>query len=378
MRSKRITVLVVDDSPVIRQVLSKLLLKDPLIREVHTAPSGKLALRKILRLDPDVVTLDVEMPVLDGLETLQAIMETSPRPVIMVSAVTHEGAEKTLKALELGAVDFIPKPGGLLSRDVAAIGDELREKIKAVARLREKWANESRPGHKAPALPTPHQVTRRVHLPRGGSVPEIVAIGASTGGTDAIREVLSHLPADFPIGTVMVQHMPPGFTRSFADRLNDLCALEVKEAANRDMLLPGRALLAPGDCHMVVRRGEHGDYVELQRTPEVSGHRPSVDVLFDSVAELYGPRSIGVLLTGMGRDGASGMRTLHETGATTLAQDEETCVVFGMPKAAINDGSVDFVANHAQIGEVLRLAASGDTTRRASNPQEKQTRRSNS
>ncbi len=354
MGPDRTSVLVVDDSPVVRQVLSQMLAADAAFGDVTTAPSGALAMRKIHKLDPDVVTLDVEMPYQDGLTTLEQIMAESPRPVIMVSAHTQEGASKTIRALELGAVDFVSKPTGKLARHIAAIGEELKGKIKAVSQLKKKW---QRRAARRPSKP----------ITAGGSRPdrktsgevEIVAIGASTGGTDAIRRVLTSLPADFPAGLVVVQHMPAGFTASFAARLNELCALEVKEASNRDLIKPGRALLAPGHSHLIVRREELGAFVELSTAPEVSGHRPSVDVLFESVAEIYGAKAVGVLLTGMGRDGAMGMRQLHRRRAVTIAQNAESCVVFGMPKAAIEEGSASLVAPLSQIGRSVRRAIEG-------------------
>ncbi len=355
-----ISVLVVDDSPVVRQVLSQLLTADPFIGEVDTAPSAGVALRKIRKRDPDVVTMDVEMPGTDGLAALEEIMATAPRPVIMVSAVTHEGAEKTLRALSIGAVDFIPKPGGPRSRDIAQIATELREKIRAVAPSKAKLARRRpRPGPGAEPKPPPAPRPAVKRVCRGRPLPHVVAVGASTGGTDAILQVLLRLPADFPVGVLVVQHMPEGFTRSFARRLDELCPLEVKEAANHDLVQPGRVLLAPGHSHMVLQRDDDMLFVELSRAPEVNGHRPSVDVLFDSVADVCQNRSVAVLLTGMGRDGASGMRRIHDAGALTMAQDQESCVVFGMPKVAIQEGSVDLVANQQGLGDAVALVGRG-------------------
>ncbi len=379
MVASHISVLVVDDSPVVRKVLSQILSEDPLIRDVYTAPSGKLALRKIKKLDPDIVTMDVEMPELDGLATLKIVMAEFPRPVIMVSAATHRGAEKTLEALELGAVDFIPKPVGRLSREVQAIGDELKAKIHGIMKLERKRKRRSLHNRPVEGLCPERPRTDRVPLPiveretaKRATPPEVVAIGASTGGTEAIRRVLESLPADFAAAIVLVQHMPENFTASFAARLNGLSAITVKEAAHRDLLLPGRALLAPGHSHLVVRRGELGPYVELLENEKVSGHRPSVDVLFDSVAEVFGPRALGVLLTGMGRDGASGMGSLNDAGALTIAQSEDTCVVFGMPKAAIQAGSVTLTLNLSDIGETVALSARRPANNRPRSPQRTQ------
>lgn len=345
---RRIRVLVVDDSPVVRQVLARLLEADPGVGDVYTAPNGSLALRKIKKLEPDVVTLDVEMPGMDGLETLRSIMRESPRPVVMVSASTHEGAEKTLQALALGALDFIAKPAGRLSRDIAAIGRELCEKVHAVAgapRRPVQTQPSEPPRSTAAIIPSPLRTRRSARL---------IAIGASTGGTDATRWLLSELPADLPVGVVIVQHMPPGFTTSYARRLNEVCPMQVKEAAHRDLVLPGRALLAPGDQHMVVRADGEISFVELHRGADVNGHRPSVDVLFESVAQTFGAEALGVLLTGMGRDGATGLGAMKLAGAVTFAQSEASCVVFGMPKVAIAEGAADVVASPKEIGAALR------------------------
>jgi two-component system chemotaxis response regulator CheB len=347
MGRRRPSILVVDDSPVVRQVLTRILSKDSRIGKVDTAPNGELALRKIAKLDPDVVTLDVEMPRMDGIAVLKRIMAETPRPVIMVSAVTRAGASKTVMALELGAVDFVAKPTTGLSRDIAMVSAELLEKVHAVAPLKAKWRRRSEAARNEAPRKLPGERPR-------ACCRDIVAIGASTGGTEAIRNVLAGLPADFPAGVVIVQHMPEGFTRSFADRLNELCLVSVKEAAHRDVVRPGRALLAPGHSHITVHRDELGlHYVELSRGPPVGGHRPSVDVLFDSVADAVGDRAIAVLLTGMGRDGAHGMRRVYERGGLTIAQDAESCVVFGMPKAAISEGSIDFVTPVGRIGRDL-------------------------
>ncbi len=348
MSTRRIKILIVDDSPVVRQVLRKVFTRDPRVGAVDTAPNGKLALRKIAKLDPDVVTMDVEMPGMNGLAVLKEIMAETPRPVVMVSAVTRAGAEKTLAALELGAVDFVAKPTTGLSRDIATVSAELTEKVIAVAPLKEKWQRKRRAlaKKKEEATQAPVQFS-------GDKSRDIVAIGASTGGTEAIRAVLAGLPADFPAGVVVVQHMPEGFTHSFAARLDELSLIAVKEADHRDLVRPGRALLAPGHSHMSVQKDELGVYVELSQDPPVGGHRPSVDVLFDSVADAFGKRAVAVLLTGMGRDGASGMRRVQAHGGLTIAQDAESCVVFGMPKAAITEGSVDIVAPVERIGQEL-------------------------
>ena len=359
MFNKGITVLVVDDSPVVRQVLSNYLNDDPAIGNVQTSPDGHLALRKIKKLDPDIVTLDIEMPEMDGLSTLRQIMADMPRPVIMLSAYTSKGAVKTIRALELGAVDFIQKPSGRYSKEVGKVCDELVAKIKAIAKSPRLLKIRYKPKRLAPTRPAP---TRPVRVSRGTALSmrevtrNLVAIGASTGGTEAILKILQQFPSEFPAGIVIAQHMPEGFTRSFADRLNQVCEVNVKEAEHRDMIQPGRALLAPGHSHLEVRSSEYGAFVELNRKPKVSGHRPSVDALFRSVAREFGKKAVGVLLTGMGRDGADGMGTLNEIGALTIAQDESSCVVFGMPKAAIDAGNAQIVADLSGIARTVRMA----------------------
>jgi two-component system chemotaxis response regulator CheB len=355
---RKLRVLVVDDSPVVRKVVSDILRRVPRIAMVDTAPNGRLALKKVEKLDPHVVTMDVEMPGMGGLAALRRIMARSPRPVIMLSAYTFDGAAKTMRALELGAVDFIQKPGGRLSRDVNAVADELVAKVLAVAGSlpRQLRAVEERGSESADS--TQVVPVRKPARPLQPGAPEVVAIGASTGGTEAIRKVLEPLPSDFPVGIVVVQHMPAGFTKAFAERLNELCAVKVKEASHRDMVLPGRALIAPGHSHMLVRSGSYGLHVDLNRHPEVSGHRPSVDVLFSSVAEACGARSVAALLTGMGRDGALGMARIHEAGGYTLAQDEASCVVFGMPRAAVSEGGVEEAADIRKIPTLIQRSLS--------------------
>ncbi|MCC6525356.1 MAG: chemotaxis response regulator protein-glutamate methylesterase [Polyangiaceae bacterium] len=334
-------VLVVDDSAVVRRSLERILGEDPEIGRVDTAASGAIALRKLERFDPDLVTLDLEMPGLDGLATLRQLMQRAPRPVILLSAHSAAGAARTLEALEEGALDFVQKPGGLTSESIAQVAPVLVAKVKALARRRR-------------AAPTVARgKVARLAMPRSGQV-DVVAIGASTGGTEALRAILGGLPADFPAGLVLVQHMPAGFTAAFARRLDELSALEVKEAAHRDLVRPGRALLAPGHSHMVVRREDGVGFVELDRRPAVGGHRPSVDVLFESTLEAYGARTLGVLLTGMGRDGARGLCAIRQAGGTTLAQDEASSVVFGMPKAAIQAGGAVHVLGLGDIAPALR------------------------
>jgi two-component system chemotaxis response regulator CheB len=334
-RREPLKVLVVDDSPVVRQVVRQILVASDQIGLVDVASNASLAMRKIKKIDPDVVTLDVEMPGKDGLETLAQIMAESPRPVIMLSAYTAEGADKTLQALELGAVDCIQKPSGRLSRDIQSIEKELVAKVCVLGRSRSKL---TRLRKKLAAKEKASQAGAQDFQKSAtdlSKIEGIVAIGASTGGTDAIRHLLENLPSNLPLGLVVVQHMPPTFTGAFAKRLNQLCRLQVQEAKNRDLIYPGRVLLAPGHSHMEVRQDEMASYVELHKRPAVSGHRPSVDVLFSSVAAQCKEAAMGILLTGMGKDGAEGLLQMKQQGALTVAQNEQSCVVFGMPKAAV-------------------------------------------
>jgi two-component system chemotaxis response regulator CheB len=322
-----IRVLVVDDSAVVRQVLSGELSKAQDIEVVGTAADPFIARDKILALNPQVITLDLEMPRMDGLTFLAKLMKFYPLPVIVVSSLTPRGSDTALRALELGAVDVVGKPGG--SYSVGDISAELVEKIRAASTARFRAA--APPAAARPAVSG---------APLLNMTHKVLAIGASTGGTEAIRVVLEGLPATAP-GTVIVQHMPEHFTASFAARLNDLCAMEVREAKHGDLVTPGVALLAPGNHHMVLRRSGAQFSVEIKGGPQVHYQRPSVDVLFHSVARQAGPNAVGAILTGMGADGASGLLAMRQAGAHTLAQDEATCVVFGMPREAIRLGAAE-------------------------------------
>jgi two-component system, chemotaxis family, protein-glutamate methylesterase/glutaminase len=355
-KDKQISVLIVDDSSVVRRTIDRIFKNHQDIGAVMTAPSGKLALRKIARHDPDVVTLDIEMPGMDGLATLTEIMSVSPRPVIMLSAYTFLGAEKTLRALELGAVDFIQKPAGKLTKDIEQVGDDLIQKIRAVAGLRSGLRKKYYPRSSCVTTPLSRKPISNNEKVSLSDTVAVVVIGASTGGPESLRKILAELPADFPTGIVVAQHMPEGFTRSFAKRLDDLCAMEVKEATNRDLILPGRVLIAPGHSHITVSRGDYGAYVELSRRQKVGGHRPSVDVLFNSAANSFGGSVLGVVLTGMGRDGAEGISKLKQSGALTMAQNESSSVVFGMPKAAIETGAVDQICDISEFSTELQRA----------------------
>ena len=349
----KVRVLVVDDSALVRKMLSDLLNRNPLIEVVGTAQDGSFVLSKIEQLKPDVVTLDVEMRQKGGLEILPEIVQRYHLPVIMVSAHTDRGAEATFKALELGAVDFVTKPQAGNPSSIQEIAETLAQKVIAVSQSKRLIRTFAARTQSIPQ-PAAHPV-KRIMIPT--TVPSnlkysLIAIGASTGGTEAIKDVLINLPTNLP-GIVIVQHMPAGFTKAFSNRLDGLCKIKVKEAEDGDMVLPGTALIAPGSHHMEVV-GVAGNYrVQLLETPPVNRHRPSVDVLFHSVANRVGKKTLGVILTGMGGDGSLGLRAMREQGSLTVAQDEQSCVVFGMPKEAIKVGGATYVLPLDQIGQFL-------------------------
>jgi two-component system chemotaxis response regulator CheB len=317
-----IKVLIVDDSAIVRQVLSDELSKAKDISVVGTAMDPYIARDKIVSLKPDVITLDIEMPRMDGLTFLSKLMRHYPMPVIVVSSLTPEGSETALRALEIGALEVVAKPGSAYS--VAEVTKVLTEKIRTAARVQC-----VKPQDVDVAKPHGKHVEAMI-----ATTHKILAIGASTGGTEAIKDVLTKLPANTP-GTLIVQHMPEHFTKSFAERLDQLCAMTVKEAQTGDALVPGVALLAPGNYHMVLKRSGARYHVEIKDGPRVHHQRPAVDVTFHSVARHAGRNAVGVILTGMGSDGAAGLKAMRDAGAHTLAQDEASCVVFGMPKEAI-------------------------------------------
>ena len=344
-----IQVLVVDDSAVVRQTLERELSAMEGIKVVGTALDPYHAREKILALKPDVMTLDIEMPKMDGITFLQKLMKHHPLPVIIVSSIAKEGSKVALEAIDAGAVDVIAKPGAAYS--VGDMAVELAEKIRAAAKLNMTRVREIHQRVKSQALIRPKALSR--------TTDQIVAIGASTGGTQALEAYLQGYPANCP-PTVIVQHMPAGFTKSFADRLHELCEPEVREAVDGDSIIPGRVLIAPGNKHMVVKRSGAKYYVEIKDGPLIDRHRPSVSVLFQSVAQNVGPNSVAVMLTGMGTDGAKGMLSIRKAGGKTIAQDERTCVVFGMPKAAIDIGAVDTVLPLEDIApKVLSIAEHG-------------------
>jgi two-component system chemotaxis response regulator CheB len=342
--SDRVRVLVVDDSALMRKLIPNILARDPMIDVVGTAMDGAFALKKIEELRPDVVTLDLEMPRIDGMETLRLIMRRAPLPVILVSTHSKEGAYATFKALALGAIDFVAKPKEASSGHLDAIATQLIDKIKVAKR-----AAGRRPASTVAESPKfEKKVSRALAAPS-----RIIAIGVSTGGPNALQFVLSQIPADFPGSMLVVQHMPEGFTEMFARRLDECCALDVQEAKSGDLLVAGRVLICPGNRHMMVRRMPRGDMAVLTDAPHVNGHRPSVDVLFHSVAQEFGPMTVGILMTGMGEDGAEGLGALKAAGGITLAQSEDTCVVPGMPRAAIVKGYVGRILPLDAIGSYL-------------------------
>lgn len=332
----KIRVLIVDDSAMVRRLLVEALSSDPEIEVVGTAPDPYVAKDKINLLKPDVMTLDVEMPRMHGLAFLKLLLEQRPMPVVMVSSLTENGADTTLQALALGAVDFVTKPKLDVTQGLEELVPELVAKVKAAAAVRVRRRDASLPTPGMSSLRPRTSMKPAVRL--GKTTYKIIALGASTGGTEALLDVLKRFPADCP-GTLIVQHMPERFTSAYARRCNDAVALEVLEARDGDRVLPGRALLAPGNQHMrLVRQG--AEYVvRLDQGAPVNRHRPAVDVLFDSVAEAAGANAVGALLTGMGDDGARGLLRMREAGAHTIAQDQETCVVFGMPREAIERGA---------------------------------------
>lgn len=349
---KKIRVLVIDDSALMRKLLTDLLNADPGIEVVDAVPDPLVARDRIKQLNPDVLTLDVEMPRMDGLTFLRNLMRLRPMPVVMVSTLTEHGAGVTLEALEIGAVDFIGKPRVDIVDGMAACAAELVAKVKAAARARVGTLHHAVAAPGAPATKAP--------LPGPGRVigeERIIAIGASTGGTEAVKDVLLGLRPDCP-GVVIAQHIPPVFSQSFAQRLDQVTPLRVCEARDGQRVLPGHAFVAPGDRHLVVVKDGAGYRCRLDDGPPVNRHKPSVDVLFDSVAACAGANAIGAILTGMGQDGARGLKRLQEAGAPTIAQDQETSVVWGMPGSAAELGAADAVLPLGRIAaELARNAA---------------------
>lgn len=342
--TKKISVLVVDDSALIRKLLTEIINSQPDMQVVAVAPDPLVARELIKQHNPDVLTLDVEMPRMDGLDFLERLMRLRPMPVLMVSSLTEKGSEVTLRALELGAIDYIAKPKIDIASGLKGYTELIAEKLRTCAK-----AKVYSRGRQAVAQQAQQRSTAILQIKAGyRSTEKLIFIGASTGGTEAIREFLIDLPADMP-GILITQHMPENFTRTFAQRLDKLCSLRVKEAVDNERILPGHVYIAPGNQHLEVRRSGANYVTSLHSEAPVNRHRPSVDVLFNSAAKYVGANALGVILTGMGKDGAVGMLEMQKAGAYTLAQDEASCVVFGMPKEAIAAGGVTEVLPLMQL-----------------------------
>lgn len=363
---RKIRVLVVDDSAFMRKFISDLINSQPDMEVVATARDGLDGLEKTALFDPDVITLDIEMPRLDGLGMLEELARRDPRPVVVLSSLTRNGVEITIRALDLGAVDFIAKPSGPISLDLDKVREELWQKIRTASRV-SRWRllrGAARRRLREPAAASVAAGTYSAGLLIGGAgaskgdgSDNLVVIGSSTGGPNALAGVIPSLPAEFPACAIVVQHMPPGFTRSMADHLNRLSAIEVKEAADGDGLVPGRCLVAPGGYHLVL---DHAGVVALDSSAPRHGVRPSVDVTLESVARNWQGRLAVVIMTGMGHDGAEGARLVRERGGTVMAQDEASCVVYGMPRAVVERGLADQVLPLQEIAPALCSWARGE------------------
>jgi len=361
----KIKVVVVDDSALVRSILTEIINRQTDMECIGAAADPLVAREMIRNLNPDVITLDVEMPKMDGLDFLSRLMRLRPMPVVMVSTLTERGAEVTMKALELGAVDFVAKPKIGVADGIRLLAQDITDKIRIASKAR------IHRSHAAPAVaaapgaapaPKPAPMASLGRL----STEKIIFIGASTGGTEATKDVLINLPADCP-AVVITQHMPPGFTRSYAARLDGLCRIRVKEAQDGERVLPGHGYIAPGGMHLSVERSGANYIARVQDGEPVNRHKPSVEVLFNSAARVVGPNALGIMLTGMGADGAKAMKAMKDAGAYNLVQDEATCVVFGMPREAINAGAADEVLPLSQIAprllERLRSTAGFSTNR---------------
>lgn len=355
----KIKVLVIDDSALIRSLLTEMINQQTDMEVVGAAPDPIVARDMIKQLNPDVLTLDVEMPKMDGLDFLEKLMRLRPMPVLMVSTLTEKGSEITMRALELGAIDFVTKPKSGISDGMREYTDLITDKIRIASQARvatlQRTAKQSQGATTAPSLLKNPLISSE----------KLLIIGASTGGTEAIKSFLLQMPSDCP-GILITQHMPAGFTKSFSDRLDSLCKISVKEAIDGERVLPGHAYIAPGDYHLLLARSGANYVTKLSDGAPVSRHKPSVDVLFDSAAEAAGKNAIGVIMTGMGKDGAAGMANMKQAGTYNFAQDEDSCVVFGMPKEAIAHGGVDEVLPLKDLPKAVfsQLTASGPTALR--------------
>ncbi len=348
-----ISVVVVDDSAFMRKALSTMLEKDPEIHVVASGRNGEEGLELIRRHDPNVVTLDIEMPRMDGLTCLRHIMMEMPRPVLMVSSLTTEGAEATLKALELGAVDFIPKQLSKVSLDIVKIEENLRAKVKEIARRKFRRPVAARPSTARPDAAASLRKVRPAPAPGSRVQRDIIAIGVSTGGPPAVQNVLSKLPTDFPAGIIIAQHMPEAFTGPFAKRLDGICRITVKEAVDGDRFMPGTAYVSPGGKHLLITQKSGRVELKVSTEPADALYKPSANVLIDSVATGFGRRAVAVILTGMGSDGLEGVRALKTNGGRALAQSDSTCVVYGMPKAIVDAGLADEIVDIDDMAEAI-------------------------
>ena len=362
--SKKIRVIVVDDSALVRSLLAEIINRQHDMECIGTANDPLVAREMIRELDPDVITLDVEMPRMDGIDFLGRLMRLRPMPVVMISTLTERGAEVTMRALELGAVDFVAKPRVGLANGLNELATQIVDKIRvaAVAHVRRISAVPAGSAANAGAVAGAPAAASSTSLLGRLSTEKIIAIGASTGGTEAIREVLVRLPADSP-AIVITQHMPPGFTTSFAARLNSLCQITVKEAVNGERILPGHAYIAPGGLQFRIARSGANYVAVVEDAPPVNRHKPSVEVLFKSVAAVAGRNAYGIMLTGMGADGAAAMREMKDAGSYNYVQDEVSCIVFGMPREAIAHGAADEVLPLTQIAGALVTKLRGATDR---------------
>mgnify|MGYP001343181303 CR=1 FL=1 len=376
----KIRVLVTDDSAFMRKVISDILSEDPEVEVIDRARNGLECIEKCSKLQPDVVTLDIEMPVMDGLEALEKLMKENPLPVVMLSSLTREGADATIRALELGAFDFVTKPSGPISLDIHKVADRLIQRVKAAAlsakRRKAFQRPESRtvkvetaettisklhqntekaaPADAAPVVPTPASPSSIPFSKRVGASNKLVVLGTSTGGPKALQKVLTAIPANFPAPIAIVQHMPAGFTKSLAQRLDSLSRIHVTEVQDGEALLPATAYIAPGGYHFEVHQSNGKLYARLTQEEPRGGHRPSVDVLFESVSRLTNIDKWAIIMTGMGNDGTKGLQLMKQTGTvTSIVEDESTCVVFGMPRAAIQAGVADNIVPLDNIPELL-------------------------
>ncbi|MFK5894232.1 MAG: chemotaxis response regulator protein-glutamate methylesterase [Pseudomonadota bacterium] len=351
----KIKVLIIDDSALIRQLLSKILNSDPMIQVVGTAEDPIYARNKIKDLKPDVLTLDIEMPRMDGITFLKNLMRLHPMPVVMISTFTKAGADITLEALELGAIDFIPKPKLDVIDQLQSYSRDIIEKVKMAATARVRPLMD-RPDRLTKTIPdNPFDSNKTVHKSSSSylkTTNKIIALGSSTGGTEAIKEILMKMPASAP-GIVISQHIPAAFSASFAKRMNDNCAMQVYHAEDGQQILPGNVYIAPGTHHLQVEKSGARYICRLNNGPLVNRHKPSVEVMFRSVVKSAGPNAIGVMLTGMGSDGAQAMKEMHDVGSVTIAQDENTSVVWGMPGSAVKLGAVDHVLPIGKITEKI-------------------------